>query len=198
MTDVEKTTMRKRLSIQRGDGHPTWGAVWIDIGRLRLIRCARHPSGRRTLDHPNAWMICWRRKLPEWDRESYERVIRPMSTEEKNRYFAAKFPQIDGANGKPRFDVAAAIAKGDAHEVAAQLPALTKITHDLAYRLPGSGKPLAYIVLTHEQADELLRQAAIEAFALMQPTIEKTVSDLREELQKLHTRGFGSTGTGNP
>jgi len=55
------------LRIQRGDGHPTWGAVWIDFGRLRLIRCARHPSGRRTLDHPNAWMIVWRRGLPEWD-----------------------------------------------------------------------------------------------------------------------------------
>jgi hypothetical protein len=55
------------IRIRRGDGHPTWGATWIDLGRLRLIRCARHPSGRRTLDHPNAWMIIWRRRLPEWD-----------------------------------------------------------------------------------------------------------------------------------
>src|SRR5262249_37244075 len=37
------------------------------LGRLRLIRCARHPSGRRTLDHPNAWMLVWRRGLPEYD-----------------------------------------------------------------------------------------------------------------------------------
>src|SRR5215831_10284547 len=47
--------------------HREWGSVRIELGRLWLIRCARHPSGRRTLDHPNAWMTCWRRKLPEWD-----------------------------------------------------------------------------------------------------------------------------------
>jgi hypothetical protein len=38
-----------------------------ELGRLWLIRCARHPSGKRTLDHPNAWMVVWRRGLPEWD-----------------------------------------------------------------------------------------------------------------------------------
>jgi len=51
--------MTRWLTIRRGDGHPTWDAVWIDIGRLRLIRCA--PG------HPNKWMIAWRRGLPEWD-----------------------------------------------------------------------------------------------------------------------------------
>jgi hypothetical protein len=39
-------------------GNPT-GAVWLDLGRLRLIRCAPQ--------HPNRWMIVWRRRLPEWN-----------------------------------------------------------------------------------------------------------------------------------
>src|SRR5262245_26497368 len=62
------------LRIRRGDGHPTWGVVWIDIGRLRLVWCApdrpsisgypgEHPN---IPGHPNKWMIVWRRKLPEW------------------------------------------------------------------------------------------------------------------------------------
>ena len=48
------------LKVWRGDGHPTWGAVWIDLGRLRLIRCAPgHPSiwkivcGEELHDHGN-------------------------------------------------------------------------------------------------------------------------------------------------
>jgi len=28
------------LTVHWGDGHPTWAATWIDLGRLRLIRCA--------------------------------------------------------------------------------------------------------------------------------------------------------------
>jgi hypothetical protein len=55
------------IRIRRGSGHPTFGTAWLDIGRLRLIWCARHPGGERTLDHPNKWMIVWRRKLPEFD-----------------------------------------------------------------------------------------------------------------------------------
>jgi len=54
--------------------HREWGAVWIDIGRLRLIWCARHPSGKRTLNHPNKWMLVWRRGQPEWDRAGWERL----------------------------------------------------------------------------------------------------------------------------
>jgi len=57
---------RSRISIRRGAGHPTWGATWIDLGRLRLIRCA---SG-----HPNVWMIVWRRNQPEWERRRQERL----------------------------------------------------------------------------------------------------------------------------
>jgi hypothetical protein len=44
----------------------------------------------------------------------------------------------------------------DLHEVAALLPALVRLKHDLKYRLPGSGRPLANIVLTREQCIELL------------------------------------------
>jgi hypothetical protein len=44
----------------------------------------------------------------------------------------------------------------DLHDVAARLPALVKIKRDLEYRLPESGRPLANIVLTREQATELL------------------------------------------
>jgi hypothetical protein len=53
------------VRIRRGDGHPTWGATWIDLGPLRLIRCAGPRPG--SLGHPNKWMIAWRRGLPEWD-----------------------------------------------------------------------------------------------------------------------------------
>src|SRR6266496_1804270 len=100
-------TTREWLSIQRGDGHPTWGATWFTLGRLWFIWCVPNrpssPGHPPIWGHPNKWMVVWRRKLPEWDQESYERVIRPLSTEEKNRYFAAKFPRIDDANGKPGF-----------------------------------------------------------------------------------------------
>jgi len=44
----------------------------------------------------------------------------------------------------------------DLHEVAARLPALTKIAGDLEYRLPGSGRPLANIALTRQQCIDLL------------------------------------------
>jgi hypothetical protein len=47
------------LRVRRGHGPPTWGAVWLDIGRLRLIRCAP-----KYLDR---WMVVWRRRQPEWD-----------------------------------------------------------------------------------------------------------------------------------
>jgi hypothetical protein len=44
-------------------------------------------------------------------------------------------------------------------ETAARLSALERLKRDLDYRLPGSGKPLAHVVLTHEQAAELLGNA---------------------------------------
>jgi hypothetical protein len=50
------------------------------------------------------------------------------------------------------------------HDVAARLPALTKITRDLEYRLPGSGRPLANVVLTREQAAALLDEQCGRAF----------------------------------
>jgi hypothetical protein len=47
------------------------GAVWIDIGRLRLIWCAPNrlstPGHPEIPGHPNKWMIVWRRQLPERD-----------------------------------------------------------------------------------------------------------------------------------
>jgi hypothetical protein len=54
--------------------------------------------------------------------------------------------------------------KEDLHDVAAQLPARTKIARDLEYRLPGNGKPLANIVLTREQAAALLDEQHGRAF----------------------------------
>jgi hypothetical protein len=61
----------KWLSIQRGGGPPTWGAVWVDIGRLRLIWCAPDrpstPGHPNIPGHPGRWMIVWRRATPEWD-----------------------------------------------------------------------------------------------------------------------------------
>jgi hypothetical protein len=158
--------------IVRGAGHPTWGATWLNLGRLRLIWCVPDrpsSSGHPNIPgHPNKWMIVWRRRHPEWDKESWERVIKPMSKAERNRYFAAKFPRVDADVPdnliKPcptsgSLSEADRIAeKEDLHEVAAQLPALTKLKRDLAYRLPGSGRPFATIVLTHEQGAALLVQ----------------------------------------
>jgi len=99
-----------------------------------------------------------------------------MSESARKEYFAALFPRIDRdvddkliADKAPDRDSAAqlpALAKlardvearlaDHVEEIAAQLPALTKIKRDLDYRLPGSGKPLAYIVLTRQQAADLL------------------------------------------
>jgi hypothetical protein len=44
----------------------------------------------------------------------------------------------------------------DLHELCARLPVLVKIRRDLEYRTPENGMPLANIVLTREQAIELL------------------------------------------
>ena len=79
--------------------HREQGATRLELGRLWFIRCAPNrpsefPGHPDIHGHPNVWMIVWRRRLPEWDRDSYERIIKPMSREERHRYFAAKFPRI--------------------------------------------------------------------------------------------------------
>jgi hypothetical protein len=51
-------------------------------------------------------------------------------------------------------------ADDDLDDVAARLPALERLKRDFDYRLPESGKPLAHIVLTREQAIELLALCA--------------------------------------
>jgi hypothetical protein len=48
-------------------------------------------------------------------------------------------------------------AVDDLHEVAARLPALTKLRRDLAYRLPDGGRLLKNICLTREQVVEVLK-----------------------------------------
>ena len=75
------------------------GAVRFRLGPLWLIRCAPNrpiefPGHPDIPGHSNVWMIVWRRRLPEWDRDSYERIIKPMSREERHRYFAAMFPRV--------------------------------------------------------------------------------------------------------
>lgn len=35
---------------------------------------------------------------------------------------------------------------------------IEKVRADLAYRLPGSGKPLAYVVLTRDEAERLVAE----------------------------------------
>jgi len=55
---------------------------------------------------------------------------------------------------------AAEKAAKDLHDVAAQLPALTKIGRDLEYRLPGSNRPLGNIALTRQQCIDLLAHVA--------------------------------------
>src|SRR5262249_38108586 len=66
--------MEAMMFIEHTEGHPTWGATWINLGRLRLIW-----SGT---GHPNVWMIVWRRNLPEWNREEWERLRRERLTPE--------------------------------------------------------------------------------------------------------------------
>jgi hypothetical protein len=167
--------------VRRADAHPSWGSLRIEIGRLWLIRCApdrpNSPGHPPIPGHPHKWMIVWHRNLPEWNRRSYE-FLQCMSKSAREEYFAALFPRIDkdvpdklivNKPQDPDRDLAAAfppIARlacdAERHledhvvEIAEGLPALTKIARDLDYRLPGSGKPLAHIVLTRQQAAELL------------------------------------------
>jgi hypothetical protein len=115
------------------DGNPT-GAVWLELGRLRLIWCA--PPRPGSLGHPNKWMLVWRRRLPEWDRKTQGQYV----------FTGEVIP--DGEKDW--------IAADDPHEVAMPLPALEKIKRDLEYHLPESGRPLAYVALSREQAIELL------------------------------------------
>jgi hypothetical protein len=74
--------------IHRGDGHPTWGAVWIDLGRLRLIWCVGPRPG--SLGHPNKWMIVWRRGLPEWDPTTHWVTLPAKLTEADRREFGVE------------------------------------------------------------------------------------------------------------
>src|SRR5262245_11587 len=69
-----RTVAAMIIRIQRGDGHPTWGAVWLDLGRLRLIWCA--PPRPGSPGHPNRWMVVWRRGLPEWNAVAWNAGIR--------------------------------------------------------------------------------------------------------------------------
>jgi len=57
----------KRWRIHREDG-----AVRLELGRLWFVRCA--PPRPGSAGHPNCWMVAWRRRLPEWDHESHERL----------------------------------------------------------------------------------------------------------------------------
>jgi hypothetical protein len=143
--------LRKIVRIQWGEGHPTWNAVWITLGPLWFIWCAsdrsnppaqgdqryKHPD---IPGHPSVWMLAWRRRTPEWDPAKGKwKTIPALYTDEP----AA--PEWDAKNP---------------HDVAAQLPPLEKIVRDLEYRLPGSGKPLANIVLTREQAADVVELLA--------------------------------------
>ena len=99
------------IRLRRGLGHPTWGATWLDIGRLRLIRCARHPSSNRALDPPNKWMIVWRRRLPEWNPRTkwagsdepgpyFKDCIRRALREPGYPLTGCKFPKCDCGRGE--------------------------------------------------------------------------------------------------
>jgi NTP pyrophosphatase (non-canonical NTP hydrolase) len=51
-------------------------------------------------------------------------------------------------------------SKVDLDPVVGQLPALKKIEHDLAYRMPGSGRPLSHSVISRRQAEEVVAKLA--------------------------------------
>lgn len=79
------------MRIRRGDGHPTWGSVRIELGRLWLIWCAPdRPStaGHPNIPgHPNKWMVVWRRGLPEWDPTTRWKTLPAKLTETDRRVF---------------------------------------------------------------------------------------------------------------
>jgi hypothetical protein len=55
--------------------HREHRATRLELGRLWFIRCASNrpsefPGHPDIHGHPNVWMIMWRRRLPEWDREA--------------------------------------------------------------------------------------------------------------------------------
>jgi hypothetical protein len=73
----------------------------------------------------------------------------------------AEWSKVRDDEDRRRAPASAAMADVDAatvdlHDVVARLPALERIRRDLDYRLPGSGRPLANIALTREQAAEVL------------------------------------------
>ena len=138
------SALRKVVHIQWGEGHPTWNAVWITLGPLWFIWSAPdRSSGEEHPDipgHPSVWMLAWRRGTPEWDPA-------------KGKWKTTKPPYMEEP-ATPEWDA------DNPHDVAAQLPPLEKIVRDLEYRLPESGKPLANIVLTREQAADVVELLA--------------------------------------
>jgi hypothetical protein len=163
------------------------GATRIALGPLWLIWCAGNrpssPGHPPIWGHPNTWMVVWRRKVPGWNPRpkfvgsDLQRDCRAVWLVRKSN------AEHDDAQRWGMPVQQESNEEENPHDVAARLQPLAKIIRDLAYRLPESGKSLAHIVLTREQATELLRQAAVEAFELMRPAIEMTIRDPREELR---------------
>src|SRR5262245_12234713 len=109
-----KTQTRGKSPPQEGEMiHCEWGATWLDLGRLRLVRCAPR--------HPNKWMLIWRRKrlpLPEIVEAGPEaEAFRLTSSLECN--------EIEGNEADQQ------AKKVDINEIAARLPAIVKIKRDL-------------------------------------------------------------------
>jgi len=72
-------------------------------------------------------------------------------------------------------------AKVDLYDVAARLSAIDKIVRDLEYRLPGSGRPLANIVLTRQQCIDLLAHLFDEAAGRFLRKLDGAVHSQRGE-----------------
>jgi hypothetical protein len=120
-------------------------------------------------------MIVWRPRLPEWGGPK----TKWQGNNKPGMYWkgcAARHERkngIDPEDARCRFpncacenDLKQELAERDArrrpeenlHDVAARLSGIERLQHDLEYRLPGSGRPLANTVLTREQAIEVLQQ----------------------------------------
>jgi hypothetical protein len=115
----------------------------------------------------------------EEDKHLIERIWRRVPVKVRRRYWAeTDYGKCDPSEQLKAVLVAAALAATtdacavvmaadaevrqvnaevtDLSEVVAKLPALVKIRRDLEYRMPENGQPLANIVLTRQQAIELL------------------------------------------
>jgi hypothetical protein len=81
------------IRIRRGSGPPTFGAVWLDIGRLRLIWCASGPQNEPSPEPEitTEQYYTWTRDLPP--RTAADEAVLPRTKRELSQ---RRHPNIPG------------------------------------------------------------------------------------------------------